>query len=93
MLHSETTKAPRLQGRWWNLREFFDKIAKMDGYKSWADLCRWDVGDYIYNRSEYVVGLFLYWYGAVIALRVLGLPVRVLRKMSLQRIRGASAHH
>lgn len=82
-----TQKTPPRQGQEGeDLRNFFDTVAKMDGYKSWADLCRWDVGDEIYKNSQFLPGLFVMWYGAVILLRVMGLPLRLLAKQLAKRI-------
>ena len=60
----------------------------MDGFKNWADLCRWDVGDYIYKQNSVLPGLFVMWYGAVILLRIAGLPLRLPLKAVVSRIRG-----
>lgn len=73
------------------LRKFFDSVARMDGFKDWADLCRWDVGDYIYKESTFLPGLFVMWYGVVILLRILGLPLRLPLKAVASRIRAARA--
>ena len=70
-----------------NLREFFDTVARMDGFKDWAELCRWDVGDYIYKENSFLPGLFVMWYGVVILLRILGLPLRLLVRALVKRIR------
>jgi len=70
-----------------NLRNFFDTVARMDGFKDWADLCRWDVGDYIYKENSFLPGLFVMWYGTVILLRILGLPLRLPVRALVKRIR------
>jgi hypothetical protein len=61
--------------------------ARLDGYKDWAHLCRWDVGDAIYRQSTFLPGLFVMWYGGVILLRIAGLPVRLLVRALVKRIR------
>ena len=71
----------------WDLKKFFDTVARMDGFKDWADLCRWDVGDYIYKQNQFLPGLFVMWYGVVILLRILGLPLRLLVRVLVKRIR------
>ena len=66
---------------------FLDRVAQLDGFKDWADLCRWDVGDYIYQQSTFLPGLFVMWYGVVILLRILGLPLRLPVRALVKRIR------
>jgi hypothetical protein len=67
----------------------FNRAAKLDGYKDWAEFCRWDVGDAIYRENSFLPGLFVMWYGAVILLRIAGLPLRLLWVAAVSRIRGA----
>ena len=67
----------------------FNRAAKLDGYKDWAEFCRWDVGDAIYRENSFLPGLFVMWYGAVILLRIVGLPLRLLWVVAVSRIRGA----
>lgn len=69
------------------MSNFFDAVARMDGFKDWADLCRWDVGDAIYQENSFLPGLFVMWYGAVILLRILGLPLRLPVRALVRRIR------
>lgn len=66
---------------------FLNRVAQFDGFKDWADLCRWDVGDYIYRENSFLPGLFVMWYGAVILLRIAGLPLRLLVRELVKRIR------
>lgn len=81
-------KAPPRQGQEdGNLKKFFNRAAKLDGYKDWAEFCRWDVGDAIYRENTFLPGLFVMWYGAVILLRILGLPLRLLVRELVKRIR------
>lgn len=64
-----------------------DRAARLDGYKNWAEFCRWDVGDAIYQENSFLPALFVMWYGAVILLRIAGLPVRLLVRALVSRIR------
>lgn len=66
---------------------FLDQVAQLDGFKNWDDLCRWDVGDYIYQQNTFLPGLFVMWYGVVILLRILGLPLRLLVRALVKHIR------
>lgn len=69
---------------------FLNRVAQLDGFKDWADLCCWDVGDYIYKQNQFLPGLFVMWYGVVILLRILGLPLRLLVRAVVSRIRGVT---
>jgi hypothetical protein len=67
--------------------DLFDQAARLDGFKNWADFCRWDVGDAIFEESTMVSGLFVIWYAVVILLRIIGLPFRLTVKAFVNRIR------